>query len=165
MRCRRAGFTLIELAVVLLILAISVTVVFPKFDSALLGQVRLRNSAKRIASVVEYAGQRAAYAQLTHLLHIDTEQGTYWVTARKPDGQVVPITDGLSLKGRLPEGVRFANIELPGTKAFSRDVITIEFDPQGWADPATIYVACDAGKTIAIVIDELSGQVRTCELE
>ena len=164
MRRYRSGFTLIELAVVLLIIAISVTVVFPKLDGGLLKRVRFRSSAKRLASVAEYAHQRAAYTQLTHLLHLDTEKGTYWVTAETADGRAATTIDGLGLKGRLPEGVQFASVEIPGMKTSSQDVVTVEFSPQGWADPATIHVVSSSGQAISIAIDELSGCVEMCAL-
>jgi len=159
------GFTLIELAVVLLIIAISVTVAFPRFGSGMVDRARLRSSASRIASVAEYAHQRAACARLTHLLHLDIANGTYWVTGQTSDGQRAPITDNLGLKGQLAESVRFAGIELQDMDADSDDIVTIRFSPQGWADPAAIQLTGSAGETMSVIIDELSGQVQTCKLE
>ena len=164
MRWYRNGVTLIELAIVLLIIAVLVTVVFPKFHTGLLDGARFRSSVNRIASVAEYAHQRAACAQLTHSLHLDVEKGTYWVTSETSDGQTVLVADGISLKGRLPEGVRFGGVEFPGINSFSQDAVTIKFSPQGWAEPAKIYVVSSQGETMSIVIDELSGHVETCEL-
>jgi len=163
-RCLK-GFTLIELAVVLVILAISVTVLFPKFGTSRFQQVRFRSSVNRIASVAEYAHHRAACTQLVHLLHLDTERGTYWVTSQTTDGKVMPITDALSLKGRLPEGVQFAGVELRDMDTSSQDVVAIRFNPQGWADPAIIHLICSTGETLSVIIDELSGQVEICESE
>jgi len=163
-RCLK-GFTLIELAVVLVILAISVTVLFPKFGTSRFQQIRFRSSANRIASVAEYAHQRAACARLIHLLYLDTEKGAYWVTSQTSDGQVVPITDTFSSKSRLPEGVQFAGVELRGMDTSSQDVVAIRFSPQGWADPATVHLICSTGETMSVIIDELSGQVETCESE
>ena len=165
MQRNRSAFTLIELAVVLVVIAVSITAVLPTLNNGVLERVRLRSSTKRIASVAEYTHQQAACKQLTHLLHLDTEEGTYWVTCQAPDGQPGRITQGMQLKGRLPECVRFMRIELAGMNMFSQDAVTIEFDPQGWADPATIYLASSKGETMSVVIDGLSGQVRVCELE
>ena len=102
MQCRQDGFTLVELAVIFLIIAAFVTVVFPKFSNGLFEKQRLKSSVNKIASIAEYAHQRAVSTHFTHLLHFNIEQGTYWVTAHTPDGRPVPMTDGLNLKGRLP---------------------------------------------------------------
>ncbi|MFC1604210.1 Tfp pilus assembly protein FimT/FimU [Planctomycetota bacterium] len=164
MRRGSDGFTLIELAVVLLVIAVSITIVFPKLDVDWVQRARLRSTTNRIANIAEYAHQRAACARLTHLLNIDAAQGTYWVTSQTSEGKGVPITDNLGLKGRLPEGVQFAEVELLGTDTSSQDVVMIRFNPQGWADPAIVHLTCSTGDTMSVVIDELSGQVETFEL-
>ena len=164
MQCRQDGFTLVELAVVLFIIAACVTVVFPKFSNDLFDKQRFNSSVNKIASIAEYARQRAVSTHFTHLLHFNIEQGTYWVTAHTQDGKLMPMADGLSLKGRLPEDMRFSGIEFPEIRSVSGDVVTIEFSPQGWIEPATVYVACSQGGTMGIVMHEMLGYVETLEV-
>lgn len=164
MQWRRDGFTLIELAVVLLIIAACVTVVFPKFSVGFLDRQRLRSNVSRIASIAEYAHQRAVCTHVTHLLHFDIEKGKYWVTAQTSDGKVMPIADGLNLMGQLPEGVQFSGIEFQDMKTDSKDVVTIEFSPQGWIEPVTVYIASSKGGKMSIVMNEMSGYIETLEL-
>jgi len=164
MRWRQDGFTLIELVVVLLIVAACVTIVFPKFSVGFLDQQRLRSSVSRIASVAEYAHQRAVCTHLTHLLHFNIEEGRYWVTAQTSDGKVVPIADGLNLMGRLPEGVQFSGIEFQDMRTDSKNIVTIEFSPQGWIEPVTVYVASSEGRKMSIVMNEMLGYVETLEV-
>jgi Tfp pilus assembly protein FimT len=164
MQWRQDGFTLVELAVILLIIAACVTVVFPKFSNGLLDQQRLRSSVSKIASIAEYAHQRAVSTHFTHLLHFNIEQGTYWVTAHTPDGKMMPMTDGLNLKGQLPEDIKFSGIEFRDIKADSENIVTIEFSPQGWIEPATVYVASSQGRKMSIVMHEMLGYVETLEV-
>ncbi len=164
MQWRRGGFTLVELAVVILIIAACITVVFPKFSNGLLDQQRLKSSVNKIAGVAEYARQRAVSTCLTHMLHLNIEQGTYWVTAHTQDGRMMPVTDGLNLKGRLPEGIQFSGIVFPDIKVYSEDVVTIEFSPQGWIEPVTVYVASSQGRNMSIVMHEMLGYVETMEV-
>lgn len=163
MRCYQRGLTIIELAVILLILGICVVVTFPKFDAALLNQYRLRSNVNRIASIAEYAHHQAICSQSTHLLHINTVEGTYWVTGEAPDDEAVSIPAGLP-KGRLPEGVQFTKIEFRGTNTCSQDIVTVEFSPQGWIEPATALVVSSRGRKMSIVMDELSGSIETSEI-
>jgi len=158
------GFTLIELVVVVLILTLSLTVVFPRVNS-LDQKSLLRSCVNRIASVAEYAHQRAACTRLTHILYFDTEKKTYWINSLGSDGQEMPITDALNLKGRLPEGVKFIDVKFQGNNTHPQDIIGITFSPQGWADPATILLACSTGEAMSIIIEQFSGRVETCELE
>jgi len=163
MQCRQDGFTLVELAVILLIITVCVTVVFPKFSNALFEQQRLKSSVNKIASIAEYARQRAVSTHFTHQLHFNIGQGTYWVTAFEPDGKLIPMADGLSLKGRLPEDIRFSGIEFPDIRSDLGEVVTIEFSPQGWIEPATVYVDSSKGKKMSIVMHEFLGYVETFE--
>lgn len=163
MHFRQGGFTLVELAVILVIIAACVTVVFPKFSNGLLERQRFRSSVSKIASTAEYAHQKAISTHLTHLLHINIEQGTYRVTAQTQDGMPVPMADGLNLTGRLPDDVQFAAIEFRDVKGNFEDVVTIEFSPQGWIEPATIYMTCDDGGNMSIVMHEMLGYIETLE--
>ena len=164
MRWRQGGFTLVELAVIIIIIAACVTVVFPKFSNGLLDQQRLRSSVSKIAGIAEYARQRAVSTHLTHLLHINIEQGKYWVTAHTPDGRLMPVTDGLDLKGRLPQDIHFSGIEFPDVKVDLENVVAIEFNPQGWIEPATVYVASSKGGKMCIVMHEMLGYVEMLEV-
>lgn len=164
MQWRQGGFTLVELAVIILIIAACVTVVFPKFSNGLLDQQRLKSNVSKIAGIAEYTRQRAVSTCLTHQLHFNMEQGTYWVTAHAPDGRLMPMTDGLHLKGRLPEGIRFSGIDFPDIRTDLGNDIAIEFSPQGWIEPATIYVASSKGGKMCIVMHEMLGYVETLEV-
>ncbi len=163
MQLRQDGFSLVELAVIIVILAVCVTVVFPNFSNGLLNQQRLKSSVSKIASIAEYASQRAVSTGFTHLLHFNIKQGAYWVTAHAPDGRQLPITNGLNLRGRLPEDVQFSSVEFRDMKSGLEDVVTIEFSPQGWIEPATIYVASSHGRKMSIVMHEMLGYVETQE--
>ncbi len=76
----------------------------------------------------------------------------------------MPMTDGLNLKGRLPEDIRFSGIDFPDIRTDSGDVVTIEFSPQGWIEPATVYVASSEGRKMSIVMHEMLGYVETLDV-
>ena len=161
MRWRQCGFTLVELLVVILIIATFVTVVYPKFSDGLLEPQRLRSSVSKIASVAEYAHERAISTHLTHQLNINIEHGTYEVSAHKADGQIVMESGDINLEGRLPEGVYFIGVEYEDKKLYSGEPVSVEFNPQGWIEPVTIYVASSEGRKMGIVIREMLSSVKT----
>ena len=164
MHWSRCGFTLVELVVVLLIIAACVTVVFPRLSNGLLEQQQLLNSVSKIVSIVEYAYQRAISTHLVHRLNIDIEQGSYEVTAHTMDGKYVSIDDNLSLAGQLPEGIYFSGVEFQDKIIALEKVVTMEFSPEGWIEPATIFVKSSENKKIGVVMHEMLGTVEVLEV-
>jgi prepilin-type N-terminal cleavage/methylation domain-containing protein len=163
-KCTKA-FTLIELIIVMLIIALSVTLVFPKLNSASDQHSQLRANANRIASIAEYAQQQAACTHLTHFLNIDRQDGTYWITSQRSDSNDIPTGNPLNLNGRLPEGIYFADVKFLGINSNLQNTVVISFSPEGLADPAQISMTCTTGQTINIIVDGLSGQVKTVKAE
>ena len=159
------GFTLIELAIVLLILGISATIVFPKLAGSLVQQAQLRSSTNRIAAVAEYAHHQAACARQTYVLCLHPEERSYWASPQPSDEHVVPAIETSSWKGLLPEQMEVARICLRGEDADLKGIIAIRFSPQGWADPATIDIRAFTGEMMRIDIGEFSAQVETYEMK
>lgn len=164
MRHREAGLTLIELAVVVLIMGLVVAVVFPTLSSGVLGRTRFSSSVGRIASVITYARNQAACKRLVYLFHIDIDHGEYWVTAGEStddSGEKKPALADLC--GRLPDGVRFQDVEVAGSVPADHGVVVLRFRPEGWADPATIRMAGPGGVARSVVITAPCGLVETSE--
>ena len=162
MKKRLKAFTLIELTIVVLIMALSMTIVLPRLNAGSDQLSLLRTSVKRIAGIAEYAQQKAAISHLTHYLNIDLEKGMYWVTSKGHDGIDTLVKSQFNLSGTLPDGIKFADVKLRGNDTyFLGNTIAIGFSPQGWADPAEISMTCATGEAINIVIEEFSGQIET----
>jgi prepilin-type N-terminal cleavage/methylation domain-containing protein len=161
MQRRPNAFTLIELAIVLLVIGISAAIVFPKLTGNVVQRAQLRSSVNRIAALAEYAHQQAACTRRTHVLYLDPEEGVYWVARHTSDKHIVPGVDNSILKGRLPDEVELAGVKHRGKNTDLKDIVAIQFSPQGWADPATIDLICSTGETMCVLIDEFSAQVRT----
>jgi Tfp pilus assembly protein FimT len=164
MQQRQDGFTLVELVVIIVIIASCVTIVFPKFSHSLLDQERLRSSVNKIASIAEYSHQRAVSTHFTHLLHFNIEQGTYWVTAHTQDGKMMPVTDSFNLKGKLPDDIQFSGVEFRDMRRDLEEIVTIEFSPQGWIEPVTVYLASSQGRKMSIIMHEMLGYIETLEV-
>lgn len=157
----RHGFTLVELVVVIVILGLAAALIFPRLSAGAVERTRLRRSAARLAGMVMYARDRAACTRLTHVLHLDIRKGEYWVTAEKPANGARLPSGGLPLRGRLPAGIWFEDVQMPRRTSSARDVVRLTFSPDGWADPAAIHLAGRDGETASVVIASLCGRVET----
>jgi hypothetical protein len=104
----------------------------------------LKRSVSRLASTAIYARDQAACTRRLHLLHLDLEEGAYWITSvassRAPH-EKQSEQEKASLQGTLPRGIWFVDVELPGEQELPEDVIRLRFSPEGWADSAAIHVA------------------------
>ncbi len=157
----RRGFTLVELAVVIVILGLAAALVLPRLGAGALEGARLRSSAARLAGMAMCARDRAAWTRLTHVLHLDIKNGEYWLTAEKPANGARLPSGGLPLRGRLPEAVQFQDVEVPRRPFSSDNVVRLRFSPDGWADPAAIHLVGRDGETASVVIASLCGRVET----
>ena len=163
MRRSRHGFTLVELAVVIVILGLAAAVVFPRLNAGAPARGELRTSVARIAAIATHARNRAACTRRIHVLHLDTKSGEYWVS-----DQVSGVfrhtgapAGGPALRGCLPAGVRFEEIEMVDQSPLPEAIVRLRFSPEGWADPAVIHVMGQDGDVAGLVITGLCGRVET----
>ena len=101
------GFTLIELALVLAILGVMLTVLVPRLE---LGGARLDASARRLARLCTYLADEASLRGRVYRLTMDLDAEAWQVTeltGYAPDGRPVfeEPWDPLTVGGPLPAGV------------------------------------------------------------
>lgn len=96
---REQGFTLIEIMVVLLLIAMVFTLVIPQFQART--HADLKRSAMRLAAIIEHTFHQSAFRRETLRLHYDLEGSRYWL-----DRFVDPAAkkDWLALRAGGPSG-------------------------------------------------------------
>ena len=146
------GFTLIELAVVIVVLGLAAVTVLPRLGGAGFERAQLRASASKLATVAAYARDQAACTRLVHVLGIDLNYGTYWVK---------PTNGRAAIQGKLPEGVRFTDVQVPG--GAMGGVAELRFSPDGRADAAAIHLAGDRGCEATVLVAAMQGRTETHE--
>jgi type II secretion system protein H len=85
---KTSGFTLIELILVLVIIAIITAIVMPSVSAFSAGRSS-SNMATQLIALTDYARTEAAAEGRTFRLNFDASKGTYWLTAQR-DGVFVP---------------------------------------------------------------------------
>ena len=159
---RRGGFTLIELAVVLLILAILLSFVAPRLLA--LGQARRDAAARRLASLLGYLHDEASLRGRTYRLTLDFDDARYEVRAMVDSGEPGKADDFVEEWGplardeSLPEGVRIAAVETPTVLA-SSGTVDLFFHPESDEPGAKITLADETDGTSVLVFDGVTGRV------
>jgi prepilin-type N-terminal cleavage/methylation domain-containing protein len=166
-RSRSGGFTLIELAVVLLIVAVLLSFVTPRLLA--LGQARREAAARRLATLLGYLYDEASLRGRTYRLTLGLDDGRYEVRALAPASEqgaadeYVEEWGPLARDEMLPAGVRIAEVETPDAFA-SSGTVDLFFHPESDAPGARITLVDDADGSSLLVFDGVTGRVDVAEV-
>lgn len=155
------GFTLLELALVLVIVGLLLTVATPRLPD--LTGARLQASARRFAALVRYVSGEAVFRSQVYRLHYDLDRHAYWVTvvAVAPEAaEVVGDESPLSRPVHLPPTVRFADVYVPTVGRVRTGEVYTHFYPHGDADPTIVHLRDHSARVLTIVIPPLTGEAR-----
>lgn len=137
-RTRRA-FTLIELCVVLVLIAVLVTIALPHYGG-FLTRGSMRSEARRMAALARYLSSEARRSGLVHQLNFDVGHDEYWVTVNAGKAKPVDATSPLAEPRVLAEGIRFKDVMVLGVGQKSMGVQRVAFYPTGENDEAIVHL-------------------------
>jgi len=139
----RAGFTLLEITLVIAILGLALGFLVPRFRDP--SQAELQAQSRRFVMTFRLLRSEAVLHGTAFRLNFDLDQGRYWVSAE--DGSVGPMA-GLETLGPLARGrvleppLHIAGILFPTLGGrVQRGQSYIAFYPDGTIDPSVIHLA------------------------
>lgn len=150
------GFTLIELTIVVLILALVSGLLFPLIGNW--GQDDLLASARRLSGTVRYLYNEAALTRKEHRLIFNLNDGSYRTRVLEPDGQLKPV-QGQGRDGHLQGDAKFKDVEVIPRGTFTAGEVTTLFHPTGWLDETVIHLIDDDGRQLTLHFNPLTGVV------
>lgn len=159
----RAGFTLIELALVLLILGILVTLAAPSLSW--LGAARLDTDARRLAATISYLHDEAALRGRVYRLTLDLDASRYDIAVGREDtGEFVSPRsaegwDPYASESRtLAEGIRFASLDTAIGRETS-GATNIYFLPEDARESFKLVLQAGSGDARTLDADGVTGRV------
>jgi len=159
-RRTRAGFTLLELAVVLFIMGLIMMIAMPYFGG--LRSAQLKSEARRLASRANYLYEEASAQKVLLRLSFDLDNNSYIVTRLDPFAlrpAFVPERGPAGGRVRIPTGVRLRDVWVEGAGASRRGVVTCQFYPGGAVDATVIHLADESRTVFTLSINSFSGRV------
>ncbi|MBI3856188.1 MAG: prepilin-type N-terminal cleavage/methylation domain-containing protein [Planctomycetes bacterium] len=160
-RRRRAGFTLIELILVMIVIFTLATVVAPRF-SDFFPAFQVRKSTEQLFAWSRKARADAALTGIRQRLILDLAKRRYWIEyeARpiKEPGKFTALS-GAWTPETLPEAVAFESAEGAETDPSNASLRYIEFRPDGSSSEATVVLSNDSGDRQTLRIEGATSKV------
>lgn len=168
-RLARAGFTLIEIMVVVIILGIIAGVMIPNLGGSI-DSTRLETASGRIAELLDYCYNAAVATGRVHGVIFSPDGRQYKVVVETPPDAENPESDQPTLEpvklpgmieSPLPDGIKLAE-----AAAFEEDLLTTEegevrvlFFPDGTTEFANLTLSDDKGAKRVVKLNGLSGTI------
>ncbi len=163
-RGRRAGFTLIEISLVVVIIALLLTTATVNLDRVLPSS-RSESAARELISTLDLARTSAVAQGRPYWVEVLLEEDRYRILtpfdARGRPARTPEDRDSLSWI-RLPDGVHFSGIMPAGGEYLERGRFELRFDQVGSAEELYIHLSNEAGEGYALTarILSLTGHAR-----
>jgi len=173
-----AGFTLIELMVVMIVIGIMTAMILPEMKGTYQDAL-LRSTSRELVNVFSLASSRAISADQLHRVQLDPKSGRYVVERRVMAGGreiFVPLKDVTGGEGQLDQRISievrkpaedFSNApdaaansggDLPGRGE------AVAFYPDGTADAGEVLLRDREGFRLALRINPVTARVHIVEL-
>ena len=150
----QAGFTLIELALVVLLLGLMASLSLPLISG--FEPNRLDSSARRLAGTVKYLYNEAAMTGMEHRLTFELDDNSYRAEQVNLTGELQPLL-GVGAKNRLSDGVQFASIYQPQRGEQNEGEIVTALLPGGWMEETIIHLQDDKEHKLTLRLVPLTG--------
>ena len=154
------GFTLLELAVVMFLIGLVMTIAMPYFGG--MQSAQMRSEARRLASRANYLYQEAGAQKVILRLTFDLANNGYFASrldpfAPKPAFR--PENGPAGVRVLMPSGIWIRDVTVEGFGTVRRGLVSAQFYPGGSVDATLIHLADRKGEVFTLAIDPFSGHV------
>jgi prepilin-type N-terminal cleavage/methylation domain-containing protein len=152
-----AGFTLIELAMVILVIGIVSAIAMPRFGG-LLERQQMRRTINAIRGYARYLQAYAASDKCVYVLMFDLDQqvlSTASVPALECPGQTRRLPDYV-----VPSTVRILDVVTPENEKFGEGQVPTLFFPNGFVQPSVIHLGGIGIEPVTLMIEPLTGRIQ-----
>ncbi len=164
-----AGFTLLELLVVMVLLALLGSMAAPRLQAFIQGDV-LRGVARQSIALVQQAGQLARQQQRPYLLGY--EKGRHALVLKPADTAVIggaarqdnshDVGPGRSHSLRLPAAVQLTAISVQHSGQ-SSTTASLYLSSQGYVAPTLIILEAEDRRRLSLVVSPFLGKIKVVE--
>jgi general secretion pathway protein H len=154
------GFTLLELAIVIFIMGLMLTLLTPYLGG--FRQVALRSQARRLAGRATYMFDEATGHKLVLRLIFDLDHNGYAAMKLDPYAIQPVFAPDNGIAGRpvtMPAAIRIRDVTIEGIGTVNRGVVATNFYPEGYVDATVVHLDDASGDVMTLEFSPLTGQV------
>jgi prepilin-type N-terminal cleavage/methylation domain-containing protein len=156
---QRAGFTLLELIVVITLMGIMLVFTVPRFhDTLFLDQDK--KSSRWIIGKIRALKEAAIRDQKNYILHINLDTERYWETNESMTAEDFELA-ALNAEA-LPGDMQIADLQYPGKGKINSGRVVINFNKSGYTDKVLIHVR-DGNNFVSFLIEPFLSEVTRFE--
>jgi prepilin-type N-terminal cleavage/methylation domain-containing protein len=157
----KAGFTLIEIMVVLVIIGMVMLLVLPRLPSS--DQENLKISARTLASTLRYLQERAATSGTGYYIALAPGTESVKIFETGADGSDKDPSDPLLQKSPVKEGIIVADVRIPRLGKVNDGQVRVGVGVAGIRDFVTIHLRSAEGKFWTVMVFPSGGKVKAYE--
>jgi prepilin-type N-terminal cleavage/methylation domain-containing protein len=158
---RSKGFTLIELAVVVILLGVMIALVAPRLGE--LGEANLKRSARHLTGMIRFLHEESQAKKREYRLRFDIQDGRYWAESFRllsdSAGEFQKTTSVIAGEGSLFGQTTFRDIRAGSHP----DDPYIVFMPDGWVESTIIHLRDGSGRDFSLLVKPLTGNTELRE--
>lgn len=154
------GFTLLELAVVIFIMGLMLTLALPYLGG--FRRAALKSQARRLAGRATYMFDEATGHKLVLRLIFDLDNNGYAAAQLDPYAVKPVFAPDATVSGRpvmMPAAIRIRDVTVEGIGTVSRGMVATNFYPEGYVDATVVHLEDASGDVMTLEFSPLTGQV------
>ncbi len=148
-RSRDQGFTLLELLMVVLVVALVLAMSYPSLSRGS-SSLHLKAASRDILNTFRYAREKAVTEQTGMMVTVDREKRELVLSDSVGDGV---------RRYLMPQDVEIHRISLAGTEIMQGPLV-VRFLPNGSSDNAEVLLESSTGSFLRIITDPMTGGAR-----
>ena len=157
---KMAGFTILELVVVMLLITIILGVAIPRFQTDVLQDPSKKLSRWMISTVKNLRGL-AIQKQVRQTLVVDFDGNRLWTTGEDMSEEALAAAPENAYT--LPDDLRIVDVLFPDEERTSSGTVDINFYPAGFSDQVVIRLENSQAERFSYLIEPLLPKIKIFE--
>ena len=151
------GYTLIELAVVVILIGLFLGLSIPRFQYAMVSD-DLKATVRRIVGTVKGLRNEAIREQQVYIFHLDLESNRLWIEPPGISEEQRALARERAFK--FPRGVRILDVWCKGKGKKVNGEVAIRFSKKGYVEQTVIHVGAEDGREFTLVLNPFLGTIK-----
>ena len=152
------GFTILEMIIVLFLLGGVMVLVVPR----IIINEDLSSTGRKFIGTLRILQRLAETSQKPVKLYLDLDNGTYWAMVVDGTEERRPLDATWARPRTFPEMIRMTEVAV-GNAKLTYGRADLLFHPNGRIDPATLYFSDSSNNLLVLVVDSVTGNIRTLD--